>query len=87
MHPYFFMAIILLGLSVTLACTLTATLAGYVVVSFQRRRARGAVMRLVSRLQVGPVILARAGRPGMNALQWSGGRADHSAAPGLPSRQ
>eukprot|EP01050_Picozoa_sp_SAG11_P015964 SAG11_NODE_2122_length_3784_cov_3.569878_6_plen_146_part_00 len=51
-HPYFFMAIILLGLSVTLACTLTATLAGYLVISFKRRRQRTECRRLVSRLKV-----------------------------------
>ena len=52
MHPYFFMAIILLGLSVTLACTLTATLAGYLVISFKRRRQRSQCRRLVSNLKV-----------------------------------
>lgn len=51
MHPYFFMAIILLGLSVTLACTLTATLVGYVVVSFKTRRQRGECHRVVARLK------------------------------------
>ena len=40
MHPYFFMAIVLLGLSVTLACTLTATLVGYLAVIFKKRRQR-----------------------------------------------
>jgi hypothetical protein len=51
MHPYFFMAIILLGLSVTLACTLTATLVGYVVVSFKTRRQRSECKRAVDALK------------------------------------
>lgn len=51
MHPYFFMAIILLGLSVTLACTLSATLVGYVVVSFKTRRQRTEIARTVGKLK------------------------------------
>ena len=51
MHPYFFMAIILLGLSVTLACTLAATVVGYVVVSFKTRRQQGECKRAVARLK------------------------------------
>ena len=51
MHPYFFMAIVLLGLSVTLACTLTATLVGYLVVSFKKRRQRSECRRAVQKLK------------------------------------
>jgi len=50
-HPYFFMAIILLGLSLTLACTLAATLAGYCAMAVVRRRQRGECLRAVSRLK------------------------------------
>jgi E3 ubiquitin-protein ligase RNF13 len=50
MHPYFFMAVVLLGLSVTLACTLTATLVGYLVVSFKKRRQRTECRRAVEKL-------------------------------------
>ena len=51
MHPYFFMTIVLLGLSVTLACTLTATLVGYLVVSFKKRRQRSECHRAVQQLK------------------------------------
>lgn len=51
MHPYFFMTIVLLGLSVTLACTLSATLVGYLVVSFKKRRQRSECHRAVERLK------------------------------------
>ena len=51
MHPYFFMAIVLLGLSVTLACTLTATLVGYLAVIFKKRRQRSECRRAVQKLK------------------------------------
>ena len=45
------MTIVLLGLSVTRACTLTATLVGYLVVSFKKRRQRSECRRAVQQLK------------------------------------